>query len=71
MDTVKELCALECENKGERLAMLELRRHLPFFFKGIQGAAEIRRRCCAVSSKNEVDDIIYDISKIYENSKEG
>ncbi|MBQ8868256.1 MAG: tRNA dihydrouridine synthase DusB [Oscillospiraceae bacterium] len=71
MDVVKELCRLECENKGERLAMLELRRHLPFFFKGIRGAADIRRRCCAVSTKDELDEIIIDVTALYEESKEG
>ncbi len=71
MDVVKELCRLECENKGERLAMLELRRHLPFFFKGIRGAADIRRRCCAVSTKDELDEIIRDVTALYEESKEG
>ena len=71
MDTVRELCALECQNKGERLAMLELRRHLPFFFKGIRGAADIRRRCCSVSSKKDVDDIISDVTALYEQKEEG
>ena len=71
MDTVRELCALECQNKGERLAFLELRRHLPFFFKGIRGAADIRRRCCAVTCKQDVDDIIRDVTALYEQKEEG
>ncbi len=71
MDTVRELCALECENKGERLAFLELRRHLPFFFKGIRGAADIRRRCCAVDCKTDIDDIIRDVTALYEQKEEG
>ena len=71
MDTVRELCALECQNKGERLAFLELRRHLPFFFKGIRGAADIRRRCCAVTCKQDVDDIICDVTALYEQKEEG
>ena len=71
MDIVKRLCDLECQNKGERLAMLELRRHLPFFFKGIKGAAEIRRRCCSVNTKQDVDNIINDVSLLYKNGKEG
>ncbi len=69
MDTVRELCSLECQNKGERLAFLELRRHLPFFFKGIRGAADIRRRCCSVSSRQDVDDIIRDVTALYEQKE--
>lgn len=49
-ENLKHLAELEIENKGERLAMLELRRHLPFFFKGMLKASEIRRRSTAVSS---------------------
>lgn len=71
MSAVKELCSLEIQNKGERLALLELRRHLPFFFKGIRGAAEIRRRCCSVSTRAEVDDIIKDVTVLYQNGEEG
>ncbi|MBE6789020.1 MAG: tRNA dihydrouridine synthase DusB [Ruminococcaceae bacterium] len=69
MDTVRELCALEIQNKGERLAMLELRRHLPFFFKGLFGAAEIRRRLSSVENRQELENIISDIMDI--KNKEG
>lgn len=48
MENLKHLGELEVQNKGERLAMLELRRHLPFFFKGMRDAAEIRRRSTTV-----------------------
>ncbi|MEE1280229.1 MAG: tRNA-dihydrouridine synthase, partial [Oscillospiraceae bacterium] len=58
MENLRSLCLLEIENKGERLAMLELRRHLPFFFKGMRGAAEIRRQCCCVESRDELFKII-------------
>lgn len=55
MDTVIRLAELESKNKGEHLGILELRRHLPFFFKGLRGAAEFRRRATAV---NSIDDVI-------------
>ena len=58
MDNLKKLCELEIQNKGERLAMLELRRHLPFFFKGMRGAAEIRRQSCCVQDREQLFDII-------------
>ena len=71
MDAVLKLCDLEIQNKGERLALLELRRHLPFFFKGIRGAADIRRRCCSVNTRADVDDIIKDVTVLYQNGEEG
>ena len=55
MDTVIRLSELESKNKGEHLGILELRRHLPFFFKGLRGAAEFRRRATSV---NSIDDVI-------------
>ncbi len=58
MENLKTLCELEIKNKGERLSMLELRRHLPFFFKGMRGAAEIRRQSCCVENKEQLFSII-------------
>lgn len=58
MDNLRELCILEIENKGEHLAMLELRRHLPFFFKGLHGASELRRLSCAVCSFSDLENIL-------------
>lgn len=70
MQNLKELCKLEIENKGERLAMLELRRHLPFFFKGMRGAAEIRRKGCCVESQEDIEDIIDTALCIHKNEEE-
>ncbi len=70
MENLKELCLLEIENKGERLALLELRRHLPFFFKGMRGAAEIRRQCCCVDSREQLFEIIDTALNIYNHNRE-
>lgn len=70
MNIIRNLCSLECDIKGERLAMLELRRHLPFFFKGIKGAAEIRKRCCSVNTAEELEQIIADVSKTQKQNGE-
>jgi len=66
MDTLLKLCDLEIENKGEHLACLELRRHLPLFFKSLRGASELRRLSCTVCSR---DDINFVIKKAYEAKK--
>lgn len=68
--TLRRLCDLEIENKGERLACLELRRHLPLFFKSLRGASELRRLSCTVCSRADID---YVINKAFEakNFSEG
>lgn len=58
MDNLRRLTLLETENKGEHLAMLELRRHLPFFFKGLRGASELRRLACAVSTFDDFERLL-------------
>lgn len=70
MENIKELCELEVLNKGERLAMLELRRHLPFFFKGMRGAAEIRRKSCCVENMSDVLEILNTALNIQKNEEE-
>ena len=70
LQTIKRLADLEIKNKGERLAFLELRRHLPFFFKGIRDAAEMRRRSCTVSNKADFDALIEYVKAQYENGEE-
>ena len=58
MENLKLLCRLEIQNKGERLAMLELRRHLPYFFKGMRESARLRSMSTAVCSFDDVLRII-------------
>lgn len=65
MKLLTELCRLECENKGEKLAMLELRRHLPFFFKGCRGAAALRKKCGEISSLEQLSVLLDEIRKTY------
>lgn len=61
MQALQQLCEWTCEQKGERLGMLELRRHLPFFFRQLRGGAQWRRRSCCVSSRRELEAIIADV----------
>jgi len=68
-DIILKLARLEIENKGERLAMLELRRHLPFFFKGIRGAAAFRKRSCELSDYNGLKALISELMEV--KNKEG
>ncbi len=43
------------ENKGERVAMLEVRKHAAWYMNGLRGAAEYRRRACTVSTLAELE----------------
>ena len=68
-DIIRKLARLEIENKGERLALLELRRHLPFFFKGIRGAAAFRKRSCELVNYSELDALLNELEEV--KNKEG
>lgn len=69
MENLNKLCELAVQSKGERLACLELRRHLPFFFKGIRGAAEIRREATTITCKADLDKIIQKALKLKEGEE--
>lgn len=42
MDTLMKQARLCCADKGERLAMTQLRKHAAWYFKGMDGAARLR-----------------------------
>lgn len=46
------------EDKGERTGVLEARRHLAYYIKGISGAAEVRGRLNLAHSRDEIHSII-------------
>ncbi|MDQ1089405.1 MULTISPECIES: tRNA dihydrouridine synthase DusB [unclassified Siphonobacter] len=48
--------------KGERLGILEMRRHYASYFKGIEGAKSFRSRLVLVETFAEVDEILHEIS---------
>ena len=52
---------LAIEFKGERWAMIELRKHFAHFVRGIHGASQFRDRLVRVDSKEELDQIFEEI----------
>jgi tRNA-dihydrouridine synthase B len=44
--------------KGEKLGMLEMRKHLAAYIKGIQGAKELRENVMKAKNKEEVESLI-------------
>lgn len=51
-------CELAVEVKGERRGMLEMRRHLASYVKGIDGASELRAKLVRVEKLEEVKGIL-------------
>ena len=47
-----------CEDKGEGPAMRELRKHIPHYLKGINGAAALRAEAVNVSSLSDLRDLM-------------
>ncbi|PIR49408.1 dihydrouridine synthase, partial [Candidatus Peregrinibacteria bacterium CG10_big_fil_rev_8_21_14_0_10_54_7] len=53
-----EHCELAAEVKGERRGMLEMRKHLASYVKGIEGARELRSRLVRVETIADVREIL-------------
>ena len=54
---ILEHCALAVKTKGERKGMLEMRRHLANYVKGIEGAKELRARLVRVETISDAEKI--------------
>lgn len=59
---ILEHCKLTIKYKGEKKAMLEMRKQLGAYVKGIEGAKEMRGRLVRVESLEEVEEILHSIS---------
>lgn len=51
------------EEKGERVAMREMRKHAAWYMRGLRGAAEFRRRSGSLSTFGELEQLAYDVCK--------
>lgn len=54
---IGEMCSL----KGEEKAMRESRKHLAWYFTGIKGAAELRRRSTTLCKLSELDELLMEV----------
>lgn len=59
--TMRKHIGMMCENKGERRAMPEARKHVAWYLKGMRGAAEFRRRAGQLCALDELDRLIEDV----------
>ena len=53
-----------CEYKGEAVAMREARKHAAWYFKGMRGAAALRRRAVELNTYEELIDLCRSIDNI-------
>ena len=55
--------AATIEDKGERTALLEMRKHAAWYIKGLRGAAAFRKICGELSTMAELEKLCYDVCK--------
>ena len=55
MAIMKEHIKLMIENKGEKIAFSEARKHCAWYIKGINGAAKLRAMCGSISSFEDIE----------------
>lgn len=53
--------------KGERVGIVEMRRHYTNYFKGYEGIKEFRKHLVTMESQEELHDMLAKIQKHYEN----
>ncbi len=63
-DTMERHLLLMAEMKPEKVAVLEMRKHVGWYLKGIHGAAEMRRRINTISEIGELKDFLKSVAKM-------
>lgn len=58
IDMIKRHYNLLVEDKGEKLALLEIRSHALWYLKGLKGSAPIKSKICQCKSSKEMFDIL-------------
>jgi tRNA-dihydrouridine synthase B len=58
LDTCKEHLNLACAFKGEGVAVMEMRKHVAWYIKGLPKAAGMRNKVNLVSNKREMEGLI-------------
>ena len=58
--------------KGEYIGIREMRKHAPYYFKGVNNAAAIRNACVSISTYKDLEDLCHTVSiSGYARKKEG
>ena len=58
MQMLKRHFELLCKDKGEKLALLEIRTHALWYIKGLPGSASIKNQICQTKNSTELFNIL-------------
>ena len=58
IDMLKRHFKLLVEDKGEKLAILEIRSHALWYIKGLKGSAQIKNKICSTKNKDDMFKIL-------------
>ena len=67
LEMLKQHYELLLNDKGEKLAMLEIRSHAIWYLKGMKGAAKIKNDICQAKNSEEIFEIIGEYLESYES----
>ncbi len=66
MQTVRRQIELAAQHKGERIALLEARKHFAWYLKGVRGTKKLKARISALTSFAELDALLAEASGLEE-----
>ena len=70
IETVKKHLDFSIKWKGERLGLVEMRRHYTNYFRGMDNFKKHRMKLILSTSKNFTLETLHEISNLYSNNKE-
>ena len=70
MDTAARQFELALEHKGEKIACLEMRKHLAWYLKGVPYASYWKERACKISAAEEFYQVVSGIKRDLTDPKE-
>ena len=63
LDTLLKQAEFACDEKGEKMAMLQMRKHAAWYLKGIRGAALLRRKCSSLRTFEDLEKMVNEITE--------
>lgn len=70
MDTAARQFELALEHKGEKIACLEMRKHLAWYLKGVPYASYWKERACKICTAEDFDKVVSGIKRDLSDSEE-
>lgn len=63
LETLLRQARFACDEKGEKMAMLQMRKHAAWYLKGIRGAALLRGKCSSLCTFEDLEKMINEITE--------